>query len=542
MKRTLLHRVLFGLLLAAYVAYAGAYIYRTSFRAWGERYFCLFDDGMISMCFAKNLAAGHGLVFNPGGERVEGFTNPLWVGYMALYHRLPIAPSKMSLYIQASGALFLLLNLLAVRRLADRLAGGPGFAGLAAAAFTAFYLPLNTWGLQGMEVSLLALLISVAVERMLAAWERGTFSRGAYWLLGVGTLVRLDAAVPLLAAALLGWGMDRPRRAAHARWGLGLLLLFLGGQTAARWLYYGEWLPNTYYLKMTGYPLLMRLSAGLFHYAHFVLGLNWLLYLLPFAALWRSFGRARLLPVWLFLAQSAYSIYVGGDAWEWGVSANRYVCVVIPLFFVMAAVGLDDAWRGLAAGWRARGLPALPRFAPRAGAAALVAACLVTFNVNFNIANLAGPLSEWLLRTPGFDAIGNQKRVEMAIFLKQVTRPGARVAVVYAGAIPYFMDRYTIDLLGKNEKRIARAPMKRPRGLGQWLLFYPGHMKWDFAYTLGELKPDVVAQLWAASAADAQPYLDRDYVSAVRYFNQMYFRKDSDQVLWDRALTPDALR
>lgn len=71
------------------------------------------------MCFAKNLAAGHGLVFNPGGERVEGFTNPLWVGFMALFH-LPIAPAKISLCIQAGGALFLLLNLLAVRRFPGR--------------------------------------------------------------------------------------------------------------------------------------------------------------------------------------------------------------------------------------------------------------------------------------------------------------------------------------------------------------------------------------------------------------------------------------
>lgn len=80
-----------------------------------------------------------------------------------------------------------------------------------------------------MEVSLLALLISVAVERMLAAWERGTFSRAAYGS-SAGTLVRLDAAVPLLAAALLGWGMDRPRRAAHARWASACWALFLGGR------------------------------------------------------------------------------------------------------------------------------------------------------------------------------------------------------------------------------------------------------------------------------------------------------------------------
>src|SRR5262245_33211087 len=36
------------------------------------------DDIFISMRFAANLAKGRGPVFNPG-ERVEGFSTPLWV-------------------------------------------------------------------------------------------------------------------------------------------------------------------------------------------------------------------------------------------------------------------------------------------------------------------------------------------------------------------------------------------------------------------------------------------------------------------------------
>ena len=36
------------------------------------------DDAYISFRYAENLVAGDGLVFNPG-ERVEGYTNFLWV-------------------------------------------------------------------------------------------------------------------------------------------------------------------------------------------------------------------------------------------------------------------------------------------------------------------------------------------------------------------------------------------------------------------------------------------------------------------------------
>src|SRR5438477_7695350 len=111
------------LLLAGFALYAGYFIYRTSFVIDGRRWFSLFDDAMVSMRFARNLAEGHGLVWNPGGPRVEGFTNPLWVGMMALPHLLRLSESKISLFIQLAGAACLVLNLILTARLARRLVG-----------------------------------------------------------------------------------------------------------------------------------------------------------------------------------------------------------------------------------------------------------------------------------------------------------------------------------------------------------------------------------------------------------------------------------
>jgi hypothetical protein len=37
------------------------------------------DDANIFFVYARNFSAGDGFVFNPGGERVEGFTSLLWV-------------------------------------------------------------------------------------------------------------------------------------------------------------------------------------------------------------------------------------------------------------------------------------------------------------------------------------------------------------------------------------------------------------------------------------------------------------------------------
>ena len=115
---------------------------------------------MISMRYAKNLANGYGLVWNPGGERVEGYTNPLWVLYMSIFHLFPVAQSKISLFIQISGAVLLVITLCFVKKIAHLISNGSNAVSLGAVFLTAFYLPINNWGLQGMEVGLLTLIMS----------------------------------------------------------------------------------------------------------------------------------------------------------------------------------------------------------------------------------------------------------------------------------------------------------------------------------------------------------------------------------------------
>src|SRR5262249_57546373 len=58
--------------------------------AWAYRFQC--DDAFISFRYARNLGAGLGLVFNPGLERVEGYTNFLWVVLLAALQRVGLRP------------------------------------------------------------------------------------------------------------------------------------------------------------------------------------------------------------------------------------------------------------------------------------------------------------------------------------------------------------------------------------------------------------------------------------------------------------------
>jgi len=121
-RRARLENAVFFLIVVAFLLYAAGYVWKTSFVVGGERYFSLHDDAMISMRYARNLVSGEGLVWNPGGERVEGYTNPLWVLFLALVHLAPLPASKVCLPVQVAGAVLLGFNLFLVRRSAEEIA------------------------------------------------------------------------------------------------------------------------------------------------------------------------------------------------------------------------------------------------------------------------------------------------------------------------------------------------------------------------------------------------------------------------------------
>jgi hypothetical protein len=203
-------------------------------RVYCERYFSLFDDAMISMRYANNLANGHGLVWNLAGEPVEGFTNPLWTLYMAAPHLLPIAPSKRSLFVQITSAILLLWNLHFVKRIAKDLSDRSVPVTLAAVGLTAFYLPINNWSLEGVEVGLLTLLVSIATWGAIRSIRTNHCALRVYLLLGLGTLVRLDMAILFVATWALLVVASPGRARQHLFTGLLILAASAFGQTALR--------------------------------------------------------------------------------------------------------------------------------------------------------------------------------------------------------------------------------------------------------------------------------------------------------------------
>ena len=183
---------------------AGAIFYitflsRETFTLEGKLSFGLFDDAMISMTYARNLAEGFGLRWHAALPPVEGYTNFLWTLIMALFHTLGLSENWVSLPVQLTGAALLLVNAWYTGRTAEVLFPSRPVAKYVVVFATLFFYPLAFWTLRGMEVGLLAAVISAAVYYSL------TYSPERRWKLGAALallpLIRDDAMVPARSSA-----------------------------------------------------------------------------------------------------------------------------------------------------------------------------------------------------------------------------------------------------------------------------------------------------------------------------------------------------
>lgn len=458
------------LLLAAALFYL-VFILRTAFTAGGQTWFTLVDDAMVSMRYARNLAQGHGLIWNIGQPPIQGFTNPGWTLLMALVHLLRLPQPYISLAVMVISAGLLLADTAVTFHIARALDPTARLAPLIAASAAAFYFPLVFWSLRGLETGALALCLGLALlsslrlARLPLPTPRASQTALLSLALATAVLIRMDAALP--AALIVLYLYTRSRRAAL----LPALVtaLTLAGILLFQQAYFGDFLPNTYHLKVDGVTAWERVRAGLLglsEHAWRDIGLPLFTALLGLAAFKSLRTRESALLLAIFAAQTAYSVWVGGDyAEELVGSANRFIAQGMPALLLLFGLVLE------------RALQAADRLDLRPYAAVLIGlGAVLVMNgeawARWTYANAP------MLRT-------DIQRTRLGLHIRQHTDPAAVIAVHAAGQIPYYSERTIIDLLGKNDRVIASGPPAAA--------FAPGHNKWNYAYSLLELKPDVVA-------------------------------------------------
>jgi len=359
-------------------------------------------------------------------------------------------------------------------------------------------------------------------------------SSSALLLLAFACLVRLDMAITYLAFLSFVLAINPAARRVNVIHGVLFLAVAIGTQTLFRVWYFGDLLPNTYYLKMSGIDSFERIKHGAFMYLSYLYRMRpYTVLPVLFAVLLVKDKRVDLL-AWIVATQAAYSVYVGGDAWEYYGGSNRFISISLPLFFLLFCLGIQHMNRALTAKFLGR-RPVVQKVAT-ASLILLAGYCLILFNVNVsrNEERKLVPMQErvnaWLLMGSAPGTLFNEAAVRVAILLNRVTTQDARIAVAAAGSIPYFSARFCIDVLGKCDRIVAHKASDAT--------IAPGHSKWDFDHSVRGLRPDIIVQpIWPEQRA--KEYVKDHYEKLCACGVCFLVEKGSDRFLWSYLSTAE---
>jgi len=549
-------------LIALWVVFAVDFIVRTSHVSIdGVRYFVIFDDVMIGMRYAKNLVEHHALVWNLG-ERVEGFSNPLWVFIMAATIWLfgtHIAPLSM----QILGALICIALFVYFFHCAERTRAGFA-AAIAGTLFLLFSYPISYWGLGGMEACAICLIyaISVGAQYHYENGERKNPLLLHAVLIAIAYLLHPDgwlAVVPFFAACWFDSVKAKEYRPAIAA--VILPSAVAVATVLTRVSYYGEWVPNTYVLKVQGYGLALRLKNGIAYLTPFFQENLGALALIGLSAISKKrIAYLNILAVDILLA---YQVYVGGDPWlYWRFILPVYVATafamvilfdhlsvlqqeqsgevqkaslrgtVLAVVLLLLPCALFEAYvfsehHGIEAADRrpllvAYLLAAVAMFVviAKAKTSSVPAIKPLLFTLAKAVTVVVAAYSVLLCDIPFKLDFGHHKPyvfdgeahlIDKAVLVNKLFGPGKTHHVVWAGTYGYYVEGTMIDSLGTCDKPTARYPVNQTVS---WdgMTGVPGHAKFDFRDSILTRKPDIVVERASWGTQDVSPEMKDDYV------------------------------
>jgi arabinofuranosyltransferase len=481
----------------------------------GNRYFILFDDAMISMRYAWNLAHGQGLVWNPG-ERVEGYTNLLMVLLMTLASLLFNITEALRIMQFLGIGLMLTVAYLSLKITDQVLGEKRKISSPLIFVLALSYYPLSYWTLTGMETGLLTVLLYLGLTFSFSYKENHKLKYSGFAALcfGLAYLTRPDSILAsfIILAYAIGSGVKSTpiyRTFISAITTGSIFLTFVLGQSIFRWFYYGKTVPNTYLLKVAGIEFVDRLENGLGFITLYGIYTFFILLVITVSIIKKPNSKEILIFV-LLITQILYQIWMGGDAWPYW----RLMAPFMPLIFILFAQSI---------------ITLLEPFKPHKLSLTLIV-LLGILSANGHTV----PEAVFAVKPYRYDY--KETRINTALALNELILSEATVGVFAAGAIPYFTQRQSIDFLGKCDPYIAQlSPDQTGAAAGFGMKSVSGHNKYDLEYSIKTLLPTYVQDLkWGRQ--DLSDWAETKYI-LVKYKGQdLYLLKDSPLVRWEKII------
>jgi len=433
------------------------------------------DDAFISFRYVQNFINGRGLVFNPG-ERVEGYTNFLWIMLLALFTRLGldvILISKLLGVASGCATLFLLYKISTFVFLKEKESKGhtgsskshaanqsqkviaPGWLfALAPPLLLALNGSFAYWSTSGLETTFFTVMV------LLAVYAYFTDEKLAIVFAAISSLIRPEGVLifAIIMAHKFLFQRDSFKHClSHVVGFIVLLLPFLLFKTT----YYGDLLPNPFYAK-TGFSAEYWMT-GLSYFWLFVkhYGLWGALYVIPLVT-YRHLGvKGRVIPQLVFL-YTFYIILMGGDV----LQAHRFFQPVLPFLYLLFGYALLKFFLKLKRGFTGRAIP-------------------IFLLVVFSALTFLLPRT-WLLNVRRLEVGLCQKMAFKARILRETFGSNFTLAVSTIGAISYYTGAKVIDMLGLTDPYIAKHPERVPGIVSTWK-----EKRFNTRYLLSQ-NPDVI--------------------------------------------------
>ena len=466
--------------------------------------FCLQDDAYIGLRYSRNLAQGHGLVFNPG-EHVEGYTNFSWVVLSAIPF---LFDADAVVFIRIMSVISVAIAILMVGTLASVLSRrrrGAAFS----ASFLFASLPFAMGeAAMGLETLFFTAVIVAALSRYFLEREDSAKSGyGSGLLLALGALTRPEAfgvAALFAIADVLRLRKHSNnfelKRQAKTRWIMFALPVLL--HISFRLIYYRDIVPNTFHAKVGGG--INAINRGIQYIGEFIKDAAPLLIALILSFLVAKkrklldYNFEMVLCCTLIASNIVYIMYVGGDF----KPSNR--------FFVLMSAIIAAITGSI-----------IQPFAQQKGRRLLFWLSLIGIVLIVSTGNYY--TGDTVRKFTGRRADVLPFHIAAGRWLYSSFPLDTWIATGNAGVLPFESELLTIDMHGLCDKTIASRPMP---GMG---LATPGHEKGDGLYVLSR-HPDII--LFMRSRFSAEPLTTNDIelklfgVSELELWTNPYFHEN----------------
>lgn len=465
------------------------------------------DDAFITFRYAEHLAGGHGIVWNVGEAPVEGYTNFLFMVIMSLFAlfkaNLVLAAKLVNLL--SAAAIFVMLVEIFTRIYDNRYSL---FFGLFLFVFP-YFTSAHIAG--GLETMFYAMLVTIGTLLLLRQWDAYARKRQIWFALVLLALGLTRPEGVLVAALLIALELvlvERKRRKhcliVLALWYLAPAALYMAG----RFMYFGYWLPNPFYIKKSDH---MFSLVGLIELQQFVLTTKLFVGLLfiPFVP---EKARKQLLVLAAVILPSlaVYMFFLPMMNY-----AFRYYQPYYALMLPVLAAPLSVLYRLIVDRGGARWLSGAYRHA--AGAALLLIAILF-------LCPYTGITSD-VVRGKEVKKIANYKEfrywrqqgmkledchIYIGKFLYRYPEYKDRyIALGDVGAIPYYSKWKTLDMGGLNDVHMARFGTSVSREMEQFAT------KFDLDYVFS--KDPAVVMVASSNPVTVDHYASRVLVEDPRF-------------------------